>query len=85
MDLLYQYTELGSCRDLTSPEVPQHLEHSWWEQEVGEQRYEWEASTGEILAAVVAEDHLSTVERKAKMERSITVALETQSGVCHLT
>lgn len=65
--------------------MPQHLEHSWWEQEVGEQTFEWEVSTGEILAAVVAEDHLSTAERKAKMERCITVALETQSDVCHLT
>lgn len=33
------------------PEVPQHLEHSWWEWEVGEERHEWEMSAGEILAA----------------------------------
>lgn len=65
--------------------MPQHLEHSWLEQEVGEQRYEWEVSTGEILSAVVAKDDSSAMERKAKMERSTTVAFETQSGVCHLT
>lgn len=41
--------------------------------------------TGEILAAVVAEDHLNAMERKTKMERPITVAFEAHSGVCHLT
>lgn len=80
MNLLYQYIELESNGDLTWPcSAPASGAQLVG---MGSRWREWEASTGGILIGIVAEDHFSTMERKAKIERCITVELLGHKMVC---